>query len=133
MSRRNLPERLRSLARRGGILLGMLLAGSVCAPWAAAIQPATLTVVVPYCSAPGGAPGGHAPQRRMRLSFTGTPCSAGASGVAPPPRQAAVAAPAARRVRIARLAPFAPERSARARRPQPRAPPVLQQPASTLG
>ena len=111
------------MARRGRILVWMLLAGYACAPWAAAIQPPTRTVVVPFCSAPAGGPGGHVPQRRMRLSFTGTPCTGGASGVAPPPRQAALAAPAQSEVRIARLAPFAPARSPSAQRPQPRAPP----------
>ncbi|WP_018912873.1 hypothetical protein [Thiomonas sp. FB-6] len=125
----NLPRCLRSLTARGGILVWMLLAAYACAPWAAALQPDARTVVVPYCSAHAGAPDGHGPLRRIRLSFSATPSVSGGLGWGLPPSKTALPLPSPGRLRVADAAPGAPAWSSGTRRPLPRAPPARPAPS----
>ena len=119
----NLPQRLRSLTGRGGILVWMLLAAYVLAPWAEALPLVTRTVVVPYCSAGSDSPDHPGPQRQIRLSFTAVQSSPGVPGFAAPPGRSAVALAPDGPLRIVALAPVAPAWPASSRRPLPRAPP----------
>ncbi len=121
----NLLQRLRTPDRRAATLAWVLLLAVACAPMARAMAPTQRTVLVPFCTAGGGAAPGHGAPRDIALRFTAC-LSVGAPGVGPalppsshaaPPRPAA----AATRVGLQRSAP-APATPI-GRRPPPRAPP----------
>ncbi len=122
-------ERLRSLTRRGGILLGMLLMSCACAPLASALPAAGRTVVVPYCSASDGAAGHQAPApRSIVLHFTAAAQAAGAFAGMPPGGTASGLVERPREARVARAADTAPGARLLWRRPAPRGPPAPRAP-----
>ena len=118
-------ERLRSLTRRGGILLWMLLAAYAWAPLASALPAATLTVVVPFCSALARGPAHQAPApRSIALHFTVAAQAAGPFAFALPASCSTGAFAPPRELRAAGADHAAPRACVLWRRPAPRGPPA---------
>ena len=123
-------DRLRSLTRRGGILLWMLLTACACAPFASALPAAGRTVLVPYCAAKEAAAGHRAPApRSIALHFSAPAPGAGPLAWALPAGALAGCLGRPRELRVARTAFVAPGAPQPWRRPAPRGPPAPDPPS----
>lgn len=118
-------DRLRSLTRRGGILLWMLLTACACAPFASALPAAGRTVVVPYCAAKHAAAGHRAPApRSIALHFTAPAPGAGPFAGGWPGGALPASFEGPREARVLPAAEAAPCARLLWRRPAPRGPPA---------